>query len=527
MILSDHCRNLLHLFFGLFALLSLAQGQSPPPWAERFQDSFGQLRDGNLAAAQQRFEALWKSQPQDFVLANAIGSALDSTGHHHEATEWYQRALRLNPRFVAACNNLGLNYIALGELEKALVQLRRANQLDPTDGRAAYNLGLIHLQMGQLREAVRAFELAHKLRPAERDPLLRLAYSRFKLGQRAEGLRVIEELARLPGDRGEALLQALRILNGAGLYGEAVDQAQKAREGGWASASLLYEEADALFHLAQYQETVEVLLRAGAENRTDLNYYLLLGSAQALAGDLANAVKNLQSAVRDAPDQPESYYRLALVFLQGFRDQDAEEVLSTGLRQIPNSPLLLFGLGTIKEVLGDYQRAINYMGKSVNSKHDQPAVWALLGELHAKVGQYDQALEAYETAVAQQASPETAVKYAELLTRLRHFAEAEKLLQEVMKKNQTMEKAYVISGKLYNTQKQYAQAERMLRRAIELDPNDVDAHWFLAGTLQHLGRREEAEREAAIVAQKKEVRREKNRTLRDVLTPLATSFSKK
>jgi tetratricopeptide (TPR) repeat protein len=526
MIHSDRRKNLLHLPFWLLVFLSLAHGQSPPPWTEKFQQAVGQLREGNLAAAKRQFEALWKSEPQDFVLFNAIGSALDSTSHHREATEWYQRALSLNPRFVPACNNLGLNYVALGELEKASVQLRRASQLDPTDGRAVYNLGLVHLQMGHFREAVRAFELAHKLRPAERDPLLRLAHSRFKLGQQAEGFLAIEELARLPGDRGESLLLAIRTLNGSGLYRQAVEQSHKAREGGWTSASLLYEEANALFHLAQYKEAIEVLLRAGAENKSDLNYYLLLGSAQALVGDLPNAVKNLQAAVRAAPDQPEPYFRLALTFLQGYRDQDAEEVLSTGLKQIPNSPLLLFGLGTVREVLGDHQRAIDYLRKSVEVKHDQPAVWALLGELYSKLGQYDQAVEAYQTATAQQSSPETAVKYADLLIRLQHFAEAEKLLQEVMRHDQTMGKAYVILGKLYNAQKQYALAERTLRRAIELDPNDVDAHWFLAAALQHLGRREEAQREGAIVAQKKEALRERDRRLQEVLTPLSTDPGK-
>ena len=113
-----------------------------------------------------------------------------------------------------------------------------------------------------------------------------------------------------------------------------------------------------------------------------------------------------------------------------------------------------------------------------------------------------------------------------LLIRLQHFAEAEKLLQEVMRHNQIMEKAYVVLGKLYNAQKQYTQSERVLRRAIELDPDNSDAHWFLAAALQHLGRREEAQRQGAIVAQKKEALRERDHRLREVLTPLSTDPGK-
>ncbi len=326
-------------------VVSPVQVQSSVRWSTKFQEAVEQLRAGNLTEATRQFETLWSSEPEDFVLANAVGTALDSAGHHREATEWYHRALSVNPQFAPACNNPALNYIALGEMEKALAQLRKANRLDPINYRVIYNLGLVHLQMGHFREASYNFERAHKLKPAERDPVLRLALSRFKSGLQAEGLRAVEELMGLPGNRRESSLLAVRLLNSVGLYHQALDHAHKAQESGWTSGPLLYEKANALFHLAQYKEATEVLSKGSIENNTDLNYYLLLGSAQVLAGNLPSAVKNLQTAVRLAPERPEPYYRLALAFLQGYRDQEAEEVLSTGLKEIPNWPLLLFTLG--------------------------------------------------------------------------------------------------------------------------------------------------------------------------------------
>ena len=267
----------------------------------------------------------------------------------------------------------------------------------------------------------------------------------------------------------------------------------------------------------------DLLLAIKYANSSELDYYLLLGSAQALGGDLASAVKTLQTAIRIAPERPEPYYRLSLVFLEGYRDQDAGDVLITGLERIPNSSLLLFGLGIVNEAEGKYREAAQYLRKSLEFKYEQPTVWAILGELEDKLSHYDEAVGAYQTAVVQGAPLETFVKYADLLIRLQRFPEAEKLLRQVMARDSRMAKSYVIMGKLYNTQQKYAKAVEVLQRGVEIDPTDPDAHFFLGTALRKLGRVEKARSEFALVSQKKEAGRAAARLLREVLTPVVST----
>jgi tetratricopeptide (TPR) repeat protein len=441
---------------GAVLLAVSAWAQAPPDWMQQFQQAYALLQNGNLPGATQSFDALWKSYPRESELAFAIGTALDSTGHHREATPWYLQTLKLNPQLTPAYNNLALNYVSQGDFEKALPLLRKVTRLDPRNEQALYNLGLVHLQLKHYREAAQAFRRAHELKPGERDPLLRLAYT--------------------------------------------------------------------MFHLGEYKQTAGALLKAGAPRDSAVDYYLLLGSAQALSGDLPAAVKTLQTAVRAAPLRPEPYYRLALVFLEGYRDQDALQVLAAGLRQIPDSPLLLFATGTVHEVGGRYQQAIDYLRKSVGAKADQAEVWSELGDLYVKVGRYEQAADAYQGAISQGGGSETVVKYADLLTRQGQFAEAEMLLVQVLKKKDNLVQAYVVLGKLHNAQKQYARAETELRRAVELDPDSADAHFFLTGVLARQGRADEAKQEGELAAQKKAVLRERERAslLRAVLVPETT-----
>ena len=103
--------------------------------------------------------------------------------------------------------------------------------------------------------------------------------------------------------------------------------------------------------------------------------------------------------------------------------------------------------------------------------------------------------------------------------RLREYSEAERLLRQLLKRDSRLGIAYASLGKLLDAKKEYKQADEALRHAIQLDPDNPQAHLFLAEALQHLGEPEQAEQERALAAKKKEEPRESTRLLRRVLVP--------
>jgi len=54
---------------------------------------------------------------------------------------------------------------------------------------------------------------------------------------------------------------------------------------------------------------------------------------------------------------------------------------------------------------------------------------------------------------------------------------------------------YIVLGKVYLKKGEMATAESMLRRAIQMDPNNFSAHNLLAQVLQRANRSDEAKRE--------------------------------
>ena len=421
-------------------LCGVAAPQAQPSWQTDFERALDQLRSGDLDGAVVRFESIWKSHSRDFQLAHHIGSALDMTGHHAQATAWYQRALAIEPGYEPALNNLALNYATLGELTKATPLLHQALRVNPGNAQAAYNLGLMDLRLERYADAVEAFRIA---RQAPRPPA--------------------------PIDRIELA------------------------------------EASALFRLGRYSETASVLNKPGTQN--EAVRLELLGSAQALAGDLPSAVRTFQQAADSSPGNPQVYYRLALVFMLGRRDQEAQDVLAAGLKNIPSSPLLFYAQAVVNEAVGTYEEAAGLAEKSLQGDRKQPEVWGLLGSLYARLRRNDDAIKAYQQALALGAGPRTCVDYAELLIRLERFKEAEKQLRVLVERYPHDARVNRGMGKLYREQNQYSRAETYLERAVKINPDDAEAHFALGETFRHLGRLDAAKREYAAYRKTKDASR--------------------
>jgi len=76
-----------------------------------------------------------------------VGSASAAIGRHREAAEAYSAAVRAEPAFTLAWNNLGDALLALGRPDDAAEALRRAAALDP-------GLAVVRVNLGRALEAV-------------------------------------------------------------------------------------------------------------------------------------------------------------------------------------------------------------------------------------------------------------------------------------------------------------------------------------------------------------------------------------
>ncbi|MBU8871439.1 MAG: tetratricopeptide repeat protein [Gemmatimonadales bacterium] len=106
-----------------------------------------------------------KDAQHQFNLANA----LSHLGRNVEAIPFYRGAVRLQPDFPVAHNNLAISLVNTGDWDGAGRHFRIAIDQDPDYAGAHYNLGLVQLNTDRIKEAAECFRRALELAPDHRD----------------------------------------------------------------------------------------------------------------------------------------------------------------------------------------------------------------------------------------------------------------------------------------------------------------------------------------------------------------------
>jgi superkiller protein 3 len=100
------------------------------------------------------------------VQRNNLGASLLQQGKVDEAVAEFQKAVALDPKYVAAQLNLGYAYDRKGQIEEAMAQYQKVIALEPGNLFAHNNLGVLYDKKGLYTEAVKEFEQVLQVDPS-------------------------------------------------------------------------------------------------------------------------------------------------------------------------------------------------------------------------------------------------------------------------------------------------------------------------------------------------------------------------
>jgi tetratricopeptide (TPR) repeat protein len=139
-----------------------------------------ELQDGHpdaaLALVEQAIAAGADEPRYQFVL----GQALQVLRRWDKAIDAYESALKLQPDFLDAWNNLGICLQRRGQLLRAATAYRQALLLESRNAGVMANLGTVLREMGELTEAVELLRTAADLEPAIASHSLNLGIAYWK-----------------------------------------------------------------------------------------------------------------------------------------------------------------------------------------------------------------------------------------------------------------------------------------------------------------------------------------------------------
>jgi cytochrome c-type biogenesis protein CcmH/NrfG len=87
-----------------------------------------------------------KADPKNSGLLNQIGTLYKATHQFKEAASYFQKALDIDPKNVAARTDLASCLFYDGDADGAIQQLEQSLRYDPKDANSLFNLGMIRLQ---------------------------------------------------------------------------------------------------------------------------------------------------------------------------------------------------------------------------------------------------------------------------------------------------------------------------------------------------------------------------------------------
>jgi tetratricopeptide (TPR) repeat protein len=99
------------------------------------------------------------------VLANKTGIAYHQLLELDSAKKWYERAIKLNPQYAEAVNNLGTIYYATKSYRRAVSQYKKALAITPDSASILSNLGTAYFARKNYAEAFDVYQKALQLDP--------------------------------------------------------------------------------------------------------------------------------------------------------------------------------------------------------------------------------------------------------------------------------------------------------------------------------------------------------------------------
>ncbi len=208
------------------------------------------------------------------------------------------------------------------------------------------------------------------------------------------------------------------------------------------------------------------------------------------------------------PTQPGPYVGYAELLVKLGRPEEADKLLAEQEAQFADSAVFAEARAHVLDQLGEAEKALSLLEKSVQAHPELAESWIQLGQLQVEVGQYEAAESSLRTAVAmgvtnstvifalsnavaRQGKKEEAAQLREVYSKLRAEADPSgNRFQEAYSSalHAIAVRAMVNLSAMYLEHGDLARSEKIVLELLALDPQHVSAHMTLSAVLRKTGR---------------------------------------
>jgi tetratricopeptide (TPR) repeat protein len=385
---------------------------------------------------------------------------------------------------------------ARGDLEKALIYYEQALKVRPEFPEAEFQRGNALVSLGRLSEAEAAFQKAISYKKNWSLPYSALGVLLMRQGRDKDAEQFFRQALTVDSKDGVALRLLSEIRLRAGDAKEALELAKRATAIAEAPASAWVGLAAAEKANGDKVAAKATLDRVLTDEPQNLAALLARADLFTDEKNFDAAIIDLKAAAKVKPNDKLVASRLAFVLQQAGKNDEAAAVAKAAGLELQQSATATGVIGTPEEI-----EAANSSDPAVARKalekllEKNPRNAMLFGRLGASYRTDDPArsLDFYKRASEiQPDAPEYALGYAAALVQARRFADATRILQQVVRMSPDNYAAHAnLATALYEA-KHYQEAIPEYQWILNAKPDVAVAHYFIATSHDYLGEYPEA-----------------------------------
>lgn len=443
--------------------------------------------------AERLLKAVLATAPNDGDANNLLGVVRAKQGQSAEAEKLFRRAILHSPKHLGAHINLGELLITTNRSAQALTILLDAHKLAPERPEINLKLGALYADKGEYKQAL------HYLRrlPSEAvddDYFLVMLKTRLGLKQieDARSLARVFIQSDIPNTHTRA--EFAMLLARSGLTTEGLRILEAAQQNEPRSFPVLYGLGIINATLKEYDAAEKHLSAALDVKPDDVATLRALARVARTKGNLEKSLSHLVEARRLAPKAPAVLYEFGVTTFEMDLLLDALPVFEQLHRDYPEEPAYLYALAAVRWKKGETVETARLMKSYVTSRPRDAAGFYLLGAALLQQDQFNQARTALERSLSLKADPDTAYLLGVSVDKLGNRAAAIEIFQRVIRSRPDHAAAFSALGTAFREAGSYTEARAALERAVELQANDLRAHYQLGLVYSKLGDKEAAKR---------------------------------
>jgi tetratricopeptide (TPR) repeat protein len=402
----------------------------------------------------------------------------------------------------------GQKYYDGQQWPEAIIEYKNVLQIDPNHAEAHWKLSQAYLKSDKAKEGFWELRETVRLDPKNQDAKLQFAQISIYAGELEEALKRADEVIAENPNRVDAYLVKGQAHEGLKQIAEAKAALTKAVEiepdnlgARLLLANFLRRQGDREGAEAEFLEAVRSHPNADTE--------IALGGFYAESGDRdAQAEAAYLKAVELAKDDAvvRAYTVLGSFYFLRDRFPDAVAALEKGITTSGNSVDLIYLLARMYREKGDTAKADELAQRATEVKPDDYHTHLVLSAYRDQIGDHEGALAAARKAkeVAPPDAVDADLRVAEVVLEIgftdkkpEMVKEGRDIVQKVLAAKPTDPGALFVKAKLDIAERNFDEAIRELRTAIDQQPDWAKAHFLLGSALALSGERTGARTELA------------------------------